>query len=65
MVKVAGSLARELIKVIMESGEVDIYDVYAVLEYAQRHGLVAASRAIQTKPWWYLRCINEGIQVCD
>jgi hypothetical protein len=65
MVKVAGSLARELIKVIMESGEVDMYDVYAVLEYAERHGFVVASRAIQAKPEWYLRCVNEGMQVCD
>ena len=68
MIKVASSLARELIRVIRvirESGEVDIYDTHAVLEYAQKRDFVTVSRAIKAKPWWYLRCINEGIQACD
>jgi hypothetical protein len=65
MVKVSRSLYRELMKLVTESGDVDIQNVPAVLEYAKKHGLVVASRAVQGNPRRYLQCINEGMEPAD
>ena len=62
VVKVPSNLYRELME-IKESGEIDMQDVKVVLEYAQKHELLVAARAIQGNPGRYLRCINEGMEV--
>ena len=63
-VKVSSSLYREL-KQIEESGEVDMQDVKAVLEYAKKQGLHLAIRTLQGNPRRYLQCINEGMEASD
>ena len=63
-VKVSSSLYREL-KQIEESGEVDMLDVKAVLEYAKKHGLLMTMRTLQGNPRRYLQCINEGMEASD
>ncbi len=65
MVKVSSALYRELIKIILGSGAVDMQDPNAVLKYAQKHGLKIAERAIQGNPRRYLMCINEGMEASD
>jgi len=62
-VKISSALYKELMK-IKESGEVDVNDVKAVLEYTQEHGLSAAERAVQGNPGRYLKCMNEGMESC-
>jgi hypothetical protein len=59
-VKVSRNLCREL-KQIEESGEVDMHDVQAVREYAEKHGLNTVLRAIRGNPRRYLQCIDEGM----
>lgn len=61
-VKVSIGLYQELNK-IRESGEVDMQDVRAVLEYAEKHGFLLAARAARGNPRRYLQCINEGMDV--
>ena len=63
-VKVSSSLYREL-KQIEESGDVDMKDVEAVLEYTKIHGLKIAMRTIQGNSRRYLMCINEGMEASD
>jgi len=65
MVKVSSALYRELNKIILGSGAVDMQDPNAVLEYAQKHGFKIAARTIQGNPWRYLQCINEGMEASD
>jgi hypothetical protein len=50
---------------IKESGEVDIQNPKAVLEYAQEHGFNTTARMIQGNPRRYLMCINEGMEASD
>ncbi|MFC2024604.1 hypothetical protein ACFLTJ_03430 [Chloroflexota bacterium] len=59
--KVSDILYQELMK-IKESGEVDMQDPKAVLEYAQKHDFRTAARTIQGNPKRYLGCINEGME---
>jgi len=63
-VKVSSSLYKEL-KQIEESGEVDMQDVKAVLEYSQKHGLRGTMRTLQGNTRRYLQCINEGMEASD
>jgi hypothetical protein len=62
-VKVSSNLHREL-KQIEESGEVDMHDLQAVREYAEKHGLNVASRAVIGNRRRYLMCIDEGMEEC-
>ena len=64
VVKVSRALYEEFMK-IKESGEVDINDAQAALEYAEKQGLNTAVRAIKGNPNRYLKCINEGMEVGD
>jgi hypothetical protein len=52
-------------KQIEESGEVDMQDVKAVLEYSKKHGLRVTMRTLQGNPRRYLQCINEGMEASD
>jgi len=65
MVKVSSALYRELTKIILGPGSVDMQDLNAVLKYAQKHSLKIAARAIQGNPRRYLMCINEGMEASD
>ena len=65
MVKVTSALYRELNKIILGSGAVDMQDPNAVLKSAQKHGFRTAARAIKGNPRRYLMCINEGMQASD
>jgi hypothetical protein len=65
MVKVSSALYRELTKIILGPGEVDMQDPDAVLKYAQKHGFNIAARTIQGNSRRYLQCINEGMEASD
>ncbi len=47
VVKVSKALCQELTK-IKDSGAVDMQNSRAVLEYAEKHGLMLAARAVRT-----------------
>jgi hypothetical protein len=65
MVKVSSALYRELTKIILGPGKIDMQDPDAVLEYAQKHGFNIAARTIQGNSRRYLQCINEGMEASD
>lgn len=64
VVKVSQALCQELTK-IRESGQVDMQNCRAVLEYAEKHGLMLAARAVRGNPRRYLECINGGMEVTE
>jgi len=64
MVKVSSALHSELTQ-IKDSGEVDMNDIDAVLNYAQNHHLSLAERMILGNSNRYLRCITDGMQITD
>jgi hypothetical protein len=64
VVKVSKALCQELTK-IKDSGGVDMQNSRAVLEYAEKHGLMLAARAVRGNPRRYLECINDGMEVSE
>ena len=64
VVKVSKALCQELTQ-IMESGEVDMQNSRAVLEYAEKHGLMLAARAVRGNPRRYLECVNDGMETTE
>ena len=64
VVKVSKALCQELTR-IKESGEVDMQNSRAVLEYAEKHGFMLAARAVRGNPRRYLECINDGMEVAE
>ena len=63
-VRVSRALYREL-NTIKESGEVNLQDCRAVLEYAEKHGLLLAARTVRGNPRRYLECVNDGMDVAE
>ena len=63
-VKVSSVLYNEIMA-IKESGEVDINDPDAVLEYAKKHGYSVITRMITGNPNRYSTCIREGMEQSD
>lgn len=64
VVKVSKALCQELTRII-NSGEVDMQNSRAVLEYAEKHGLMLAARAVRGNPRRYLECVNEGMETTE
>jgi len=60
-VKVQSTLCNQIRK-IMESGEVDMNDSDAVLEYARANALGDLERMITGNSSRYLRCISDGME---
>lgn len=63
-VKVSKALCSKIERII-ESGEVDPKDNCAALDYAEKHGLNVAARAIRGNPRRYLQCVNDGMEPTD
>ena len=64
VVKVTKALCHELTQNI-DSGEVDMQNSRAVLEYAEKHGLMLAARAVRGNPRRYLECVNDGMETTE